>query len=241
MSDMDIIVSDGALRRSTTEYLDRTASRLIAASGGESSLYERDGRTYFLARVPEDRAARVKRVIEDKLSDVIAVNYKYEFFKRKVRVGGLDEVEYELLLSALISADLEDDKRYARSKLQGPPYSLDGSFTFSMKPLADKWKEVVSYVPHYFAPEELKEFVSYIVGEKRGERVYVIGARVYDGHYNQLSRAFLTGGGECGLIREIILSSSGEVELSSPIPKRDEYYLREFFGDKIFFGKGYHC
>ncbi|MBP5177543.1 MAG: hypothetical protein ILP02_03045, partial [Clostridia bacterium] len=156
-------------------------------------------------------------------------------FKRNVRVGGLKSVEYELLIAALIAADLEEDKRYARSLFSGERLAVDGFFNFTMKALKDKWRDVVGYVPAYFAPDQLKDFILYVAGEKKGGRLRVVGGRVYDEAYNLLSRAYLTGGGDCKVVKEVIISSPVEVLLTRPVPEKDEYYLKQFFGDKIVF------
>ena len=239
MLEMNYLVFDSEYHAITTDYLNRSLRRKILSLGGQCESGNKSGRVYFSVTVPKERAKYLKPALEDKIADVIAVNYKYDFFKRKVRVNGLSGVEYELLLSALISADLEEDKRFVRSKLNESPYAVDGAFNFLLKPLIEKWQEIVSFVPAYFLPDQLKRFISYIVGEKRPSKVYVMGDKVYDLSYNVLDRSYLTGEGDCRLIREIILSSSGEVELSAPIPKKDEFYLKEFFGEKILFGKGY--
>ena len=195
-------------------------------------------RCFYTATVTDANAELFRRSLEDKIADVIAVNYKYEYFKRFIRPSGLTAVEYDLLLSALIAADIEEDKRYVLSRLSAP-YAIDGSFLFLMKPLKKKWKEVVGYVPSYFNERELKDFIAYIVGEKRGRRVYVAHGGVFDGHYNKLFRSSLAGGGDIRTVKEVLLSSSGEVELDCKLKEVEEYYLKEFFGDKIFFRKGY--
>ena len=241
MIDMRFLVSDRVYRRAGVDYIYKGLKKLVTAAGGKQSAGEDGGRRYYCFDVPEECAARIKRVLEDRIGDVIAVNYKYEYFKQRIKVAGLDPLEYELLLSALISADIDEDKRYAIIRLNGSPYALDGSFAFTMKPLIDKWNEIVGYIPPYFNAEQLKEFVSFIVAEKKKGRVYVSNGCVYDTNYNLLTRTDLAGEGDCRLIREIILSSSAEVELSSPVGGKDEYYLKELFGDKIFFGKGYFC
>ena len=241
MSEMNFSVTDSSYRRSGADYIYQTLRGHVLAAGGTAEVGDSGGRSYFAASIPGDKAKNFRPLLEDKLADVIAVNYKYDYFKRYIRVSGLKAVEYELLLSALIAADLDEDKRYAKTRLSGPVYALDGAFNFTMKPLTEKWRDVVSYIPTYFAPDQLKDFIGYIVAEKKGGRVYAMGNRVYDLHYNLLRRACLTGGNDCGVIKEIILSSSGEVELGAPIPETDEYYLKQFFGDKIFFSKGYFC
>ncbi len=239
MLEMNYTVTDAGFKKTSTEYLYRTLNKTVTVLGGKSANGEKDGRCYFYASVPDGRKENFHALITDKIADVVAVNYKYDFFKKNVRVSGLKPVEYEFLLSALISADIEEDKRYVAARLVGPVYAIDGLFNFRMRPLVEKWREIVGYIPPYFVSDQLKRFVSYIVSEKKNGRVYVMGSKVYDVNYNLLSKAWLTGGGECKIIKEIILSSSGEVELTSPIPERDEYYLKEFFGEKIFFGRGY--
>lgn len=240
MLEMDFLVTENASRRMIIEYLRKTLSRQIAAFGGSYTTGEQSERCYFLAKVDKQHSKYFAPTLEDKLADVIAVKYKYDFFKKHIRVGGLKDVEYELLLAAMISADIAEDKKYARSKLTSGPYAIDGSFNFTMKPLLEKWREIVGYIPSYFSGPQLKEFISYIIAEKRGGRVYVIGESVYDGRYNVLNRAKLIDDGECRIVKEIILSDCSEVELSTPLAELDDYYLKQFFGEKIYFNEQYH-
>ena len=62
---------------------------------------------------------------------------------------------------------------------------------------------------------------------------------MYDGHYRRLNRNLLTEYDKLNLVREVILSNCGEVELLGEIPKDDEFYLKEFYSDKITFSKRY--
>ena len=63
------------------------------------------------------------------------------------------------------------------------------------------------------------------------ETVSVLSSR------GRLKRCMLLDGDNIKIIREILLSNCGEVELSGDIPKDDEYYLKEFYNDKIYFSK----
>ena len=235
---MELIATESAARRKNVEYLYKTLHRSVNMAGGKAQILGDGKRCEFVATVPESSSDFIRRGLVDKVADIIAVNYKYEYFKRTIKPAGLKELEYDLLLSALIAADIEEDKRFIIANL-AEPYAIDGSFVFSMKPLKKKWSEVACYVPSYFCYEQLKDFVSYIVEEKSNRRVYVAGNGVFDGRYNKLIRADLCGGGEINVVKEIILSSSGEVELDCKLSEKEEYYLKDFFGDKIFFRKGY--
>ena len=235
---MNLFASEAATRRGNIDYLYKTLAGSLGLAGGNAEVLSEKDRCVFSATVPDDAERFFRPSLEDKITDLIAINYKYEYFKRYVRSSGLKPIEYELLLSALIAADLEEDKRFALSKLL-PPYTVDGSFVFKMKPLKRKWAEIVGYVPEYFVGSQLKDFVGYIVNERKGKKVYVYSGNVFDARYNKLCRSDLLGDGDCAVTKEIILSLSGEVVLDCKVSDEDEYYLKEFFGDKIFFGKGY--
>ena len=77
-----------------------------------------------------------------------------------------------MLLTLLISADLDDDKKYCAQKLKGfNELSVDGMFNFRLKPLKNKWKEIAEYMPSYFSTSNLKEFVAYLLEGKK-KRVF---------------------------------------------------------------------
>lgn len=182
----------------------------------------------------------------DKIADVIAIGYKYDFFCKKIKPSGLSERYKELLIASLISADLDDDKRFVKSQIQKTEnfcgdssenfcFAIDGFFNFRLPALKDKWGEVAEYVPDYFSLRELNDFISYLLCEKKGKRVIIDGKKVYDRRLNRLKRSTLLGGGECVVVKEAILSGAGEVELKSPPAAEDEKLLREYFGDKVYF------
>lgn len=181
----------------------------------------------------------------DKIADVIAIGYKYEFFCKKINPCGLSVRYKELLIASLIAADLEEDKRYIRSQIQKTQsliaptsefcFAIDGFFNFRLGALKNKWREVADYVPDYFSLRELNDFIAYLLCEKRGKRVIIDGKKVYDRRFNRLKRSTLLGGGECGVVKEAILSGAGEVEVKNPPAAEDEKLLREYFGSKVYF------
>ena len=218
-------------------YACKAISALVAEFCGRTENFKAGGRSVLLISCPDKYYDLFKCEIEDKIADVIAVMYKYEFFKRKIVAGGLNKVEREILLSALIGADIEDDKRYIVRRLRTfNDFAVDGIYNFRLQPLKNKWKDVASYVPCFFTVGELNDFVSYLVSERRTKKVIVESGKVYDGNYNRLRRTFLTGSlEECAIVREVILSSSGNVEVFSAIPELDEKYLKTFFGRRLSF------
>jgi hypothetical protein len=173
--------------------------------------------------------------ILDKVAEIIAVKYKYDFLKREVKVGGLNSVEKEILLTSLIAADLDDDKKYSFDRLACyDDIAVDGVFNFRLKPLKKKWKDVSECVPSCFLSSQLKEFITYLLENKR-KRVYIENGRVYDAHYRRLKRSALLGGDGAEILKEVLLSCCGEVELIGEISRDDEFYLKEYFNRKIIF------
>ena len=189
---------------------------------------------------PEYYSDVIKMEICDKIAEVIAIRYKYEYFKKAIKLTGLNEEQKELLLVSLIAADLEEDKKYVYARLKGnEEIAIDGMFNFRLRELKRKWEGVVDYMPNCFFGEQLKDFIKYLL-EHRKKRIYIDNGKVYDGHYRRLNRNLLTEYDKLNLVREVILSNCGELEISGPIPKEDEKYLKEYYGEKIIFSTGYY-
>ena len=198
-----------------------------------------DGRVVLKVDCVEYYFDIIKTEIADKIAEIIAIKYKYDFFKKTVLVGGLSSVEKEILMASLIAADLDEDKKYAFDRVkQYNNIAIDGIFNFRLKPLKNKWQDIVSYIPTCFIKAQLKEFISFLLENKK-KKVYIDQGKVYDSHYRRLKRCTLLDGDGAKITREVLLSNCGEVELSGEIPKDDEFYLKEFYSDKITFSKRY--
>lgn len=234
-----ITVTEKDYNDSNLLYVQTGASELFTHADCRVKSDSVGGRAVLTVNCSEYYSDIIKSEVSDKLAEIVAIKYKYEFFKKYLHVSGLNNVEKEILITSLIAADLEDDKKYAFDRIKNNAFvALDGIFNFRLKPLKKKWQDVVSYVPTCFLNSQLKEFISYLIENKK-KRVYVESGRVYDSHYRRLKRSSLLEGDEIKIVREVLLSNCGEVELSGAIPKEDEYYLKEFYTDKIFFSSGY--
>ena len=197
-------------------------------------------RSTLTLKINKQYADLFKGEVEDRIADVIAVRYKYAYFRKNVRFEGLDGFETELLRAALIAADLDEDKKYIIRRLRNfEEYAIDGIYNFRLAPLKRKWNDIVGYIPPYFSNGQLKDFVKYLLGEKRNKRVIVENGEVYDENYNKLDRVSLTDGGEDGkIVREVLLSASGKVSVRGNLPSADEKYIRAFYGVHATFYAG---
>lgn len=233
-----ITVTDRDFNRNNLLYVQNSISEFLSQISGRVDLVQTGSRSMLTVLCEDKFADIVGCEIADKCAEVIAINYKYDFFKKRVKLCGLKPVEFEILMASLIAADLDEDKRYAYVKLKGEKeVAIDGLYNFRMQPLKRKWEDIVSYVPQSFVNSQLKDFISYLLENKR-RRVYVDCGKVYDSHYRLLKRSSLLGGEGVEIVREVLLSNCGEIELSGELPKEDEYYIKEFYSDKIIFSSG---
>lgn len=239
MNEMNFIISDEESKQNNLKYILDSTLDCVKKLNGKAKTETAGGRALLKISVPSEYSEIYSQILVDKIADVIAVNYKYVFFKKYVRTSGISEVDYEMLLAALIAADLDEDKRYViNSKPTFTDFTVDGYFNFRLRPLTEKWSEIVTYIPTYFSSEKLREFISYIICEKKRRRAVVYGGKVYDERYNRMLKSSLVDKiKEGSLTREIILSGFSEVELSGRLPEIEEKYLTAFYGDKIFFKK----
>ena len=230
-----IVITENALSEDNVLYMQNTLSELFSNAGCTTGYTVADDRVRLTVNCPEEFKDIVRAEICDRAAEIVAVKYKYEFFKENLFITGLSAVEKEILFAGLIAADFTDDKRYAfRRYNEQSEIALDGVYNFRLPPLKKKWKEVADYMPKVFVGAQLKEFISYMI-EDRKKRVYVNGDNVYDAHYRVLRRRALLGGEGAAITREVLLSGGGEVELSGKIAEEDEFYLKQYFGDRIFF------
>ncbi len=239
MNKMNYYINECSQKSKNLNYIINTTHDLFCQLNVRTKLTHEDERATLNLNFNEEHKNIVTEVLLDKIADIIVVNYKYDYFTRYIRTCGLTSLDYEMLIASLISADLDEDKRYIlKGNLDLTDFSIDGYFNFRLKPLKEKWTEIVGYIPIYFTLERLNDFVSYIVTEKRGKRCYIYNNKVYDSHYNRMQKGFLTKNIESGTVaREVILSGFSEAELNTKLSETDQKYLTNFLGDKIFFKK----
>lgn len=237
MSKMNYHISDSINRKKNLDYIVNSLVEAFRKLSGKFIIEKTVERAILKIDFPVEYGEIFYQILSDKIADVIAVNYKYEYLTKYVRTTGVSDIDYEMLIASIISADLDDDRRYVLDgKLSLEDFSIDGYFNFRLRPLKEKWREIVTYIPTYFTRDKLFDFISYIICEKRGKRGIIYDGKVYDGRYNRMLKNTLVNDIKEGSVaREVILSGFSEVQLNSEITKTDETYLAKFFGDKIFF------
>ena len=230
-----IKITDTERQSGGIDYTAKSIAPLVGDLGGEMQTFKGFGRAELTVSCPERYQDLFRSEIESKVAEVLAISHKNAFLRRKIHPAGLSGYQMEILYTAVISADIEDDKRYILRRLRGlENYHLDGVYNFKLRPLKNKWKEIAGYIPMVFSHKQLVDFVAFVAGEKRGKRVIVKDGKVFDGNYNLLQKSVLLGE-RVDIIKEILLSASGSVQVSGKISQEQEKYLKGFFGKRVNF------
>ena len=164
MSMSELKITEATAKSKNVLYIYDMISAVIKQLGCVSDLRGGKNRYELIIDVPSSYKDLLVSEVEDKISDVISVNYKYSFFNKNVNSSGLSAVERELLLTALISAEIDEDKKYVVKKLKNySEYTLDGIFNFRLKALKEKWADIISYIPAGFQSKQLNDFIIYLI------------------------------------------------------------------------------
>lgn len=216
-------------------YIKNGVAEITERAGASATVSGAGKRCKLTFICPERYADIISAEVADRCAEVITVGYKYDYFNKTIKISGLNETEREILLASVIAADLKEDKKYAFDRLKNlKETALDGVYNFRLKPLKKKWKDIAELMPTAFFGSQLKEFIGFLLENKK-KRAYIDDCKVYDNFYRRLKRCTLLGGEDGKIIREVLLSGCGEVEIRGSVPPIDEKYLKEFYGDRVYF------
>ena len=230
-----ILVTEKQGEKGNLYYVQSSLTDVFSYANCTLSVEQVNDRQMLRINCPSEYKDIVCVEVADKVAEVIAIKYKNDYFKNGINIQGLNQIEKEIMYASLIAADLDEDKKYSFDKIKGSEnIAIDGMFNFKLGALRKKWQDIIDYIPNCFLNTHLKDFVGYLLENKR-KRVYVESGRVYDCHYRRLKRSQLLDGDKAKIVREILLSNCGEVRLTGELPQEDEYYLKEFYNDKIVF------
>ena len=105
----ELIITESSLRKSNLTYLYSALSEIINQVDARVDIKNGKNRTELKISIPDEYKNVVLTETEDKIADVIVINYKYKHFKKNISISGLSSAEKELLYVALISSDFEED------------------------------------------------------------------------------------------------------------------------------------
>lgn len=196
-------------------------------------LQRRDGGCTLAFSTQKEYCPYVRRFIEDTLSDVLAVGYKYRFFEERLRVPLLSATQKRRLLTALVAADYAEDKAYVLPKVRGlQRYCVDGVYNFCLRALRERWQTVAEYVPTDMGVAALDEFLRFLAEDGSG-KAFVKGDKVYDEEYRPQSKSLLTG--DSSLVGEILLCGAERVYCFGDTDRELTSFLKKYYREKAIF------
>ena len=175
----------------------------------------------------------IRRFTEDNLAEVVAVGYKYAYFDKRLHVPLLSENKRRILITALVGADLREDKAYALRRFRGNEnYSLDGIYHFRLRELIRRWQEIADYVPVDMSEPSLSGFLEFLSEDGKG-KLFIKNNKVYDEEYRLLKKSTLTG--KETVIGEVILSGAERVYCFGETERETALFLKKYYGEKAIF------
>ena len=229
-SEFSVTETDGNCR-----YIAYIAAAL--AKGGAAAQIGFESGRVRLSVAGEEPALR--RLAEEKVADILCIGYKYAELRPLICPAGLGEEDREILVAAVIAADLAEDLRCVLTRLRraaDAECTIDGFYRFRLSDLRAKWRGVAACVPAVFTRGKLADFMEYLLGAGRG-KVFLKGDAVFDARCRRLRRSSLIEGGhsEMNTLREIVLSGAGKVECLVSPSSRQEDFLRRYYGGRVCF------
>ena len=199
----------------------------------ECALEKEGERTEIAFKTDGAYCPYVRKFLQEHIADVIAVGYKYEFFKKRLALPLLSDERKRLLLTALVAADYREDRAYVAKRLCGfEEYCLDGVFHFRLQQLKRRWEDIADYVPTDMGENSVDGFIEFLVDDGEG-KLYLKNGKVYDADYRLLSRSQLTGAESP--IGEILLGGAEQVYCFGDVDERTRAFLRKYYGGKAVF------
>lgn len=175
----------------------------------------------------------VRKFAEEHISDVIAVGYKYCFFKEKLHLPLLKDGEKRLLYTALAAADLKEDRAIVSRVVKGfEQYCLDGVFHFRLRDLKKRWEEIAEYISSDFGTQSLDGFIGFLVSDGVG-KMYLKDGKAYDERFHLLTKSALTG--KRSLIGEVLLCGAERVYCFGETDGETRSFLEKFYKEKAVF------
>jgi len=179
---------------------------------------------------------KIKKCVASAVADIICISYKYDFLSKNLALTKYSDYDRELLLSALISADLKEEKKFLLRRLSFDDIiCINGFYNFRMAEERAKWSQIISIMPNNFLPYEFERFIGFLL-EGENKKVYVKDSEVFDDRYKKLRRSRLIGNyPEFSFLREIILSGADSICCLTPVNGDDGVFLKKYYPSKVFF------
>lgn len=229
----EITVTQNGFNSLYMSYLYGRVKERFSFLPAEFSMRKSGEQTQIEMKTERAYSPYVRKFTEENIADIIAVGYKYAFFDKKLQLPLLSPKQKRLFITALVSADLPEDRGYVLRRFSGgETYSLDGVYHFRLKELIKRWEEIVAYVPLEMGEASMENFLGYLAEDGR-KKLFVKGGQVYDEEYRKLSKSALTG--ERSAVGEILLGQAERIYCFGETDEETANFLKKYYGEKAVF------
>ncbi len=215
-------------------------SQIFRVAGVRERYDDGDSTASLILEIPEHYLEFVFAEVREKLADLIAVGYKYDFFMQNTQFWGLTFEQKELFLTAVIAADYPEDRRFAQRAITlSEEISVDGIYHFKLQKLTEKWQEIASCLPSYFGEEIYRSFMQYLIDDFSDSSVYLVGEAVYDKRYGKRNLSLLLSEkNDPNPAQEILLCCGKNVHVVGEKESSAMPFIKDFYGKNVRFFSG---
>lgn len=116
--------------------------RKVSACGGVVAYSRTQKRTFVSVACEQDGKSKLLSAIKDCFVEMYAVAVKLDFIRARLKICGLDEARYNILLHTLVAFDRENERDYiTRNLVLKDKMMLDGVFNFKLSELKRRWED----------------------------------------------------------------------------------------------------
>lgn len=230
-----IHISESGIYSKNISYLLEQLTPKLEFCGAKSAVRCNGERTVVTVNAESCYNDFLRYYLIDIISDILCISYKQEQLMQSVQTYYLSDAERRLLLSALIAADLPEEREYVKERLKEEDiFQFDGFFRFKLPALSKKWDKVSRCIPAEFNSAQLDEFLRYIL-EENEITVYLKDGTVYDDSYRELARSKLLSETGHSFREELLLSGAKKVVCLANVSDEEEAFLAKYYKEHVFF------
>lgn len=116
--------------------------RKVNACGGVIAYSRTDSRTFVTVACEQDNKRKVLTAVKDCFVEMYAVAVKLDYIRSRLKICGLDEARYNILLHTLVAFDRENERDFITRNLNlKDKMMLDGVFNFTLGELKKRWED----------------------------------------------------------------------------------------------------
>lgn len=231
-----IVVTESGTDCSHIAYLYHTLHVELPPKSVSTRLDLSSDRAHLEISCQKELLSDLKKCLLSCTADIIGIAYKYSFLRGFLKISGLTLTEKEILLTSLVAADFQEEKKYLLNRIDFErELCIDGLFTFRLQALKEKWVDILELLPESFTRSEFDRFICFLL-EGDDKKIFLKDDEVFDERYQKQRRSRLIGTlPEISFLREILLSGANKICCLTVPKEEDREILKKYYAGRVFF------